>query len=118
MKRTISLWLGLLAFALVPALAQQPAPTAPTTPAVPTGKVHGHVTNPTGASQTGGTVTLSASSSTPAQSQKVAEMPQAERVIYCKEYKGHWYIDMAAMSQLQQEQSQPSSTTPAPPSTP
>jgi tetratricopeptide (TPR) repeat protein len=49
MKRTISLWLGLLAFALVPALAQQTAPT---------GKIHGHVTNPTGASQTGGTVTL------------------------------------------------------------
>jgi tetratricopeptide (TPR) repeat protein len=49
MKRTISLWLGLLAFALVPALAQQPTPT---------GKIHGHVTNPTGASQTGGTVTL------------------------------------------------------------
>ncbi len=49
MKRTNSLWLGLLAFALVPALAQQPATT---------GKVHGHVTNPTGASQTGGTVTL------------------------------------------------------------
>jgi tetratricopeptide (TPR) repeat protein len=57
MKRTISLWLGLLAFALVPALAQQPTPT-PTTPAAPTGKIHGHVTNPTGASQTGGTVTL------------------------------------------------------------
>jgi hypothetical protein len=49
MKRTISLWLGLLAFALVPALAQQPTPM---------GKIHGHVTNPTGASQTGGTVTL------------------------------------------------------------
>jgi len=56
MKRTISLWLGLLAFALVPALAQQPA--APTAPAGPMGKIHGHVTNPTGASQTGGTVTL------------------------------------------------------------
>jgi tetratricopeptide (TPR) repeat protein len=53
MKRTISLWLGLLAIALLPALAQQPAPTGPT------GKVHGHVTNPTGASTTSGTVSLS-----------------------------------------------------------
>ena len=42
MKRTISLWLGLLAFALLPALAQTPAPRGPT------GKIHGHVTNPTG----------------------------------------------------------------------
>jgi tetratricopeptide (TPR) repeat protein len=50
MKRTISLWLGLLAFALIPALAQQPAPT---------GKIHGHVTNPTGAPTTAGTVSLS-----------------------------------------------------------
>ena len=52
MKRTISLWLGLLAFAVMPALAQAPA-----TPAA-TGKVHGQVTNPTGAPQGGGTVTL------------------------------------------------------------
>jgi hypothetical protein len=78
MKRTISLWLGLLAFAVLPVIAQtpppqQPAPTAPTAPTTapttapaaaptvptgPTGKIHGHVTNPTGASQTGGTVTL------------------------------------------------------------
>ena len=49
MKRTISLWLGLLAFALLPALAQTPAPT---------GKIHGHVTNPTGAPQSGGTISL------------------------------------------------------------
>jgi len=56
MKRTLSLWLGLLAFALLPALAQ--TPTTPTAPAGPVGKIHGHVTNPTGASQTGGTVTL------------------------------------------------------------
>jgi len=49
MKRTISLWLGLLAFALLPALAQAPAPT---------GKIHGHVTNPTGAPQAGGTISL------------------------------------------------------------
>ena len=55
MKRTISLWLGLLAFAAVPVLAQ--APAGP--PAGPTGKIHGHVTNPTGASQTSGTVSLS-----------------------------------------------------------
>lgn len=51
MKRTISIWLGLLAFALLPALAQTPA-------AAPTGKLHGHVTNPTGAPQSGGTVSL------------------------------------------------------------
>jgi tetratricopeptide (TPR) repeat protein len=57
MKRTISLWLGLpaaaglLAFALLPVLAQAPAP--------PTGKIHGHVTNPTGATQSSGTVSLS-----------------------------------------------------------
>lgn len=52
MKRTISLWLGLLAFAAVPVLAQAP-------PAGPTGKIHGHVINPTGAPQTSGTVSLS-----------------------------------------------------------
>ena len=51
MKRTISLWLGLLAFALLPVLAQ--------TPAGPTGKIHGHVTNPTGATQSTGTISLS-----------------------------------------------------------
>ena len=48
MKRTISLWLGLLAFALLPALAQ-----------TPTGKIHGHVTNPVGTSTTAGAVSLS-----------------------------------------------------------
>ncbi len=52
MKRNISLWLGVLAFALLPALAQQ-------APAGPKGKIHGHVTNPTGAAVTGGTVSLS-----------------------------------------------------------
>jgi tetratricopeptide (TPR) repeat protein len=52
MKRTISLWLGLLAFAVAPVLAQTPAPT-------PTGKIHGHVTNPTGANQGSGTISLS-----------------------------------------------------------
>lgn len=51
MKRNLSLWLGLLAFALLPALAQAPAGS--------TGKIHGHVTNPTGAAQGGGTVSLS-----------------------------------------------------------
>jgi tetratricopeptide (TPR) repeat protein len=48
MKRNLSLWLGLLAFALMPALAQ-----------TPTGKIHGHVTNPTGVSVNAGTVSLS-----------------------------------------------------------
>jgi len=58
MRRTISFWLGLpaaaglLAFAVLPLLAQTPAPAGLI------GKVHGHVTNPTGAPQNGGTVTL------------------------------------------------------------
>jgi tetratricopeptide (TPR) repeat protein len=51
MKRTFSLWLGLLAFALLPAMAQ--------TPAGPTGKIHGRVINPTGEAQGNGTVSLS-----------------------------------------------------------
>jgi tetratricopeptide (TPR) repeat protein len=51
MKRNLSLWLGLLAFALLPVLAQAPAG--------PTGKIHGHVTNPTGEPQGSGTVSLS-----------------------------------------------------------
>jgi tetratricopeptide (TPR) repeat protein len=54
MKRTISLWLGLVAFAAVPVIAQAP-PAAP--PA--TGKIHGHVINPTGAPQASGTISLS-----------------------------------------------------------
>ena len=54
MKRTISLWIGLLALAALPALAQTPAPAN----TAPQGKIHGHVTNPTGASQGGGNVTL------------------------------------------------------------
>ncbi|HTX77414.1 MAG TPA: carboxypeptidase regulatory-like domain-containing protein [Terracidiphilus sp.] len=49
MKRILPLWLGLVALAMVPALAQQQA--------VPTGKIHGQVINPTGAPQTSGTVT-------------------------------------------------------------
>jgi tetratricopeptide (TPR) repeat protein len=51
MKRTISLWLGLLAFALLPALAQ--------TSTKPMGKIHGRVINPTGLPTTAGTVSLS-----------------------------------------------------------
>ena len=49
MKRNITLWLAFSASVLLPAFALQ-APT--------TGKLHGHVTNPTGASQAGGTVSL------------------------------------------------------------
>jgi tetratricopeptide (TPR) repeat protein len=41
---------GLLAFALLPAFAQQPSS--------PTGKIHGHVTNPTGQPQSTGAVSL------------------------------------------------------------
>ncbi|HEY3624623.1 MAG TPA: carboxypeptidase-like regulatory domain-containing protein [Terracidiphilus sp.] len=48
------LWLGLLAFATVPALAQEPPAAAGAT-----GKIHGHVVNPTGAPQSGGTISLS-----------------------------------------------------------
>lgn len=51
MKRTIPLLPGLLAFALLPAFGQTPAPT--------TGTIHGHVTNPSGASQSVGVVGLS-----------------------------------------------------------
>jgi tetratricopeptide (TPR) repeat protein len=51
MKRSISLWMGLLALALLPVLAQQPT--------VLTGKIHGHVTNTTGMPTTSGTVSLS-----------------------------------------------------------
>jgi len=53
MKRNLSLWLGVLAFALTPALAQTTAPPAAM------GKIHGQVTNPTGAPQTNGSVSLS-----------------------------------------------------------
>ena len=56
MKRTISLWIGLLALAAMPVLAhaQTPAPAN----VQPTGKIHGRVTNPTGAPQSGGAVSL------------------------------------------------------------
>ena len=57
MKRTLSIWLGLLAFSFLPVMAQTaPAPAAP---AEPTGKVQGQVINPTGNPQGGGTVSLS-----------------------------------------------------------
>jgi tetratricopeptide (TPR) repeat protein len=66
MKRTISLstgllGMGMLALALLPAVAQTPAPTPAQTPAPtgPTGKIHGHATNPTGATQGTGSVSLS-----------------------------------------------------------
>jgi len=54
MKRNFSLLLGMLVFALLPAVAQQAAAPAAEGP----GKVHGHVTNPTGAPQNGGTVSF------------------------------------------------------------
>ena len=47
MKRSISLWLGLLAFALTPMLADTPM-----------GKIHGHVTNAGGFAEKDGTVIL------------------------------------------------------------
>jgi tetratricopeptide (TPR) repeat protein len=63
MKRTISLCLGLFAFALVPVLAQTPAaPATPATPAAsskPMGKIHGHITGPEGAPRGSGSVSLS-----------------------------------------------------------
>lgn len=51
MKRNITLWLGLLAFALSPVFAQAPAG--------PMGKIHGRVINPTGEAQASGSVSLS-----------------------------------------------------------
>jgi tetratricopeptide (TPR) repeat protein len=58
MRRTVSLLVGALAFALVPALAQQTQQPAATAVTGNTGKVHGKVTNPTGAPQSGGTVSF------------------------------------------------------------
>jgi tetratricopeptide (TPR) repeat protein len=49
MKRNFLLWLGVLAFALLPVFAQTPKAT---------GKIHGHVTDPTGVTRTDGTVSL------------------------------------------------------------
>src|ERR1700726_1543545 len=48
MKRTLSVWLGILALAVAPVLAQEK----------PMGKIHGHVTNPVGTAQGSGTVSL------------------------------------------------------------
>ena len=53
MKRTISLWLGLLAFALLPVLAQAPAASSK-----PMGSIHGHVTGAEGAPRISGSVGL------------------------------------------------------------
>jgi tetratricopeptide (TPR) repeat protein len=79
MKRSISLWLGLpaaaglLAFALLPVLAQTtPTPAAQIAPAGPTGKIHGHVSNPTGAPQNGGTVSLIGAGQAPLPGSKAA----------------------------------------------
>jgi hypothetical protein len=47
----LTLWLGVLAFAAAPVFAQAPAGQ--------TGKIHGHVINPTGAAQTSGVISLS-----------------------------------------------------------
>lgn len=64
MKRRFSVWLslpaavGLLAFALMPAIAQQNAAAPGATSE--TGKIHGQVTNPTGQPEPGGEVALSA----------------------------------------------------------
>jgi len=57
-RSAVVLGTGLLALAMVPGLAQAPTPAAPAPPAGPTGKIHGHVTNPTGAPQNGGTISL------------------------------------------------------------
>ena len=53
MKRTIALWLGAVALTAAPVFAQEAAGTQ-------TGKIHGHITNPTGAPQGSGSVSLSA----------------------------------------------------------
>jgi len=57
MKRNTSLWSGVAAMAAVVVFAALPATAQ--APATPTGKIHGHVTNPTGASTTSGSVSLS-----------------------------------------------------------
>lgn len=58
MKRKLSLCLGMLALAFLPAIAQQ-QPAAPAAAAGGTGKLHGQVLNPTGQPQANGTVTAS-----------------------------------------------------------
>jgi tetratricopeptide (TPR) repeat protein len=52
MKRTLSVWLTLMALAIAPVVAQQ-------APDKPMGKIHGKVTNPVGVAQASGTVSLS-----------------------------------------------------------
>ena len=56
MKRTLSLWLSMTAVAGILAFA---LPSAQAQAAEKTGKIHGHVINPTGQPQGGGTVSLS-----------------------------------------------------------
>ncbi|HEY2856950.1 MAG TPA: hypothetical protein VGJ21_00875, partial [Terracidiphilus sp.] len=51
MKKILTFCLGLVAFAAIPVMAQEPAAAAG-----PTGKIHGKVINPTGAAQSSGTV--------------------------------------------------------------
>jgi tetratricopeptide (TPR) repeat protein len=58
MKRTFSLWLGMTAVAGMLALAL-PSAQAQAQAAEKTGKIHGHIINPTGQPQGGGTVSLS-----------------------------------------------------------
>jgi len=65
---------------------------------------------------TGGTISTSGTTSAPAQTQNVSELPESDRVIYTRQYKGHWYVDMGAMSQLQQQQQQQSTTPSSTPS--
>ncbi len=57
MKRTLTLWLGITVAAGLLALA--PASAQAQSPAGKMGKIHGHVINPTGEPQGGGTVSLS-----------------------------------------------------------
>lgn len=78
MKRNLTLLLGVLTFALVPVLAQQPAAPA----AAAAAKVHGRVTNPTGAPQSSGTVTfLDSKGSTP---------QNAERGVFTVDAQGNY----------------------------
>lgn len=45
---------------------------------------------------TGGKITIEASGSAPGQAQTIAvtELPEEQRTIYCRKYKGRWYLDM------------------------
>ena len=56
MNRNLFLGLGVMSIALVSALAQTPAPSAP---AGPVGKIHGHVTSVTGFPANNGSISLS-----------------------------------------------------------